>query len=130
MPTSRNTYTQWLRDRYGEVRAGRHRHLATPLREESEKSGFELIREIDVGLGPLEIHADSFAPIREGGCASGIPDTLLRNRMAVKVMGEVCGIAAALSAARDIAPKQLERRELQEALLDSGFYCRPPAGDP
>jgi len=57
-----------------------------------------------------------------GRCASGKPDTLLRNRMACKVMGEACGIAAALSAQSDISPKQLDIRTFQNALLDAGFH--------
>jgi hypothetical protein len=57
-----------------------------------------------------------------GRCASGIPDTLLRNRMAVKVMGQAGGTAAALAAKRGIPPRQLEVKELQDLLLDAGFY--------
>jgi hypothetical protein len=57
-----------------------------------------------------------------GRSASCIPDTLLRNRMAVKVMGEACGIAAALSATSGVAPRDLDVRCLQEALLDAGFH--------
>lgn len=57
-----------------------------------------------------------------GRSASGIPDTLLRNRMAAKVMGQACGTAAAMAAAKGISPKKLDIRELQGALLDAGFY--------
>ncbi len=57
-----------------------------------------------------------------GRCASCIPDTLLRNRMAVKVMGEACGIAAAMAAMTGVAPRDLDVRELQEALLGAGFH--------
>ena len=60
--------------------------------------------------------------IAVGRSASGIPDTLLRNRMAVKHMGQVGGTAAALSAAKGVSPKELEVRELQRALVDGGFY--------
>lgn len=242
---------EWVRERYGEAVITQHRYIAPFLRQEFEKSGYEVIREIDLGLGPLKIRADSIGPIRETGCAqgrvapervnrvdagdglhmskleaacrrqifetvqfwrtyvpgfencsllcvapflgarggpsiegeyiltmydcregkrfddviylygefralrwtaerggakwvdvpyrvllpkridglmaagrcaSGIPDTLLRNRMAVKVMGEACGVAAAMSAAKGIAPKQLDCKQLQDALLDAGFY--------
>jgi len=57
-----------------------------------------------------------------GRSASGIPDTLLRNRMAVKHMGEAGGTAAALCAKKDISPKELDVKELQNVLLDAGFY--------
>lgn len=57
-----------------------------------------------------------------GRSASGIPDTLLRNRMGCKVMGQAGGTAAALAAARDETPRQLDVRGLQERLLEDGFY--------
>ena len=57
-----------------------------------------------------------------GRCASGIPDTLLRNRMAAKVMGEACGRAAALAVHTDTVPRKLDVQELQGRLLDAGFY--------
>ncbi len=57
-----------------------------------------------------------------GRSASGIPDTLLRNRMAVKHMGQAGGTAATLSAKKDISPKELDVKELQSVLLDAGFY--------
>ena len=57
-----------------------------------------------------------------GRCASGKPDTLLRNRMAVKVMGEAGGIAAAMAAEQDVSPRDLDVKELQGRLLDAGFH--------
>lgn len=57
-----------------------------------------------------------------GRSASGRPDTLLRNRMACKVMGQAGGTAAALAARRGEAPRQLDVRVLQERLLEDGFY--------
>lgn len=57
-----------------------------------------------------------------GRCASGIPDTLLRNRMAAKIMGQAGGAAAALAAQKGISPKELDVKELQSLLLDAGFY--------
>ena len=60
--------------------------------------------------------------IAVGRSASGIPDTLLRNRMAVKHMGQAGGTAAALTAKKDISPKELDIKELQRTLIDSGFY--------
>jgi len=57
-----------------------------------------------------------------GRSASGIPDTLLRNRMAVKHMGQAGGTAAAIAARRGVSPRELDARELQRALLDAGFY--------
>ncbi len=62
-----------------------------------------------------------------GRSASGIPDTLLRNRMAVKHMGQAGGTAAAIAARKGISPRELDVRELQRALLDAGFYLGPPA---
>ncbi len=242
---------EWVNERYDEAVAIKHPYIVPFLRQELEKSGYKLIREIDLGMGPLKIRADTILPMRgtncaqgrvrperinrvdagdglhismleaacrrqifetvqfwrtyvpgfencsllcvapflgarggpsiegeyvltmgdcregkhfddviylygefralawtaerggakwvdvpyrvllpkgidglmaAGRCASGIPDTLLRNRMAVKVMGEACGIAAAMSASKGIAPKELDRKELQETLLDAGFY--------
>jgi len=60
--------------------------------------------------------------IAVGRSASGIPDTLLRNRMAAKVMGEAGGTAAAMAAERNVSPKALDVKELQLRLLDAGFY--------
>ena len=60
--------------------------------------------------------------IAVGRSASGKPDTLLRNRMAVKHMGQAGGTAAALSTEKNITPKELDVKDLQRALLDSGFY--------
>ena len=57
-----------------------------------------------------------------GRSASGKPDTLLRNRMAVKVMGEAGGIAAALAVKKGIEPRALDVKELQHGLLDAGFH--------
>jgi len=57
-----------------------------------------------------------------GRSASGKPDTLLRNRMAVKHMGEVGGTAAAMAAKQGISPKQVDVKELQRKLLSAGFY--------
>ncbi|MEW6753517.1 MAG: FAD-dependent oxidoreductase [Candidatus Latescibacterota bacterium] len=57
-----------------------------------------------------------------GRSASGQPDTLLRNRMAVKVMGQAGGTAAALCAAQGVMPRELDVRQLQIRLLDQGFY--------
>jgi hypothetical protein len=57
-----------------------------------------------------------------GRSASGRPDTLLRNRMAVKVMGQAGGTAAALAARSGLPPRDLDIRALQRSLLDQGFY--------
>ena len=57
-----------------------------------------------------------------GRSAAGIPDTLLRNRMTVKVMGEACGTAAALAVRKGVSPKNIDVKELQKLLLDAGFY--------
>ena len=57
-----------------------------------------------------------------GRSASGIPDTLLRNRMAVKHMGQAGGTAAALAAQSHTSPRDLDVKALQRALLDAGFY--------
>jgi hypothetical protein len=57
-----------------------------------------------------------------GRCASSIPDTLLRNRMAAMTLGEATGIAAGLCAKTDVQPRGLPRKEYQTALLDAGFW--------
>jgi len=60
--------------------------------------------------------------IAVGRCASGIPDTLVRNRMAVLHMGQVGGTAAALAAKAGVSPAELDVKQLQGTLLDAGFY--------
>ena len=57
-----------------------------------------------------------------GRSASCIPDTLRRQRLSVMHMGQAGGIAAALSSLQGISPGKLNVRELQENLLDAGFY--------
>jgi len=57
-----------------------------------------------------------------GRNASCRPDTLLRGRAMVMHMGEAAGTAAALSAEHGVTPRQLDVRQLQEALLDVGYY--------
>ncbi len=57
-----------------------------------------------------------------GRAASGVPDTLLRNRMGVMHMGQACGTAAALCAKNGCAPRDLDVHSLQERLVDDGFY--------
>ena len=57
-----------------------------------------------------------------GRSASGVPDTLLRNRMGVMHMGQACGAAAALSARHNCRPRDLDIRALQGHLLDEGFF--------
>ena len=57
-----------------------------------------------------------------GRSASGKPDTLLRNRWAVKIMGEACGRAAALAAEQNIMPREINIKQLQTRLLDAGFH--------
>ena len=57
-----------------------------------------------------------------GRSASGIPDTLLRNRTAIQHMGEVGGIAAAMAAAENIPPRKIDVKALQRTLLRKGYY--------
>ena len=57
-----------------------------------------------------------------GRSASCVPDTLLRCRMAVMHMGQVGGMAAALSVEAGKSPACIDVNELQRRLLDSGFY--------
>lgn len=57
-----------------------------------------------------------------GRSASGVPDTLLRNRTAVKHMGEAGGIAAALAVEAGVTPRNLDVRKLQEKLIAAGYY--------
>jgi ribulose 1,5-bisphosphate synthetase/thiazole synthase len=60
--------------------------------------------------------------IAVGRSASGIPDTLLRNREGVMYMGQAGGTAAAMCAKRGIQPRTLKGKELQKKLLEAGFY--------
>jgi len=57
-----------------------------------------------------------------GRSASGIPDTLLRNRTAVQHMGEAGGIAAALAVKAGVTPRRLDVKALQAKLLAAGYY--------
>ena len=57
-----------------------------------------------------------------GRSASGIPDTLLRNRTAVQHMGEIGGIAAAMAVKQGVAPRRLDVKALQRRLLKGGYY--------
>lgn len=57
-----------------------------------------------------------------GRSASGIPDTLLRNREGVMYMGQAGGTAAAMAAAGGIEPRAVNVTELQKKLLKAGFY--------
>jgi hypothetical protein len=57
-----------------------------------------------------------------GRSASGIPDTLLRNRTAVQHMGEVGGIAAAMAAKAGVSPRNLDVKKLQAQLIAAGYY--------
>ena len=57
-----------------------------------------------------------------GRSASGIPDTLLRGRMAVMHMGEVGGTAAALATESGKSPRDIDTKELQRRLLEAGYY--------
>jgi hypothetical protein len=94
---------------YGEFRALRH------TCEEGECRWVDMPYRVMV---PKEI--DGLLCV--GRSASGIPDTLLRNRMAVKHMGEVGGTAAALCAAQGVTPRELNVKELQMKLLANGFH--------
>jgi ribulose 1,5-bisphosphate synthetase/thiazole synthase len=57
-----------------------------------------------------------------GRSAAGIPDTLLRNRTAIQHMGEVGGIAAAMSVKQGVTPRKLDVKALQRTLLKQGYY--------
>jgi len=57
-----------------------------------------------------------------GRSASCIPDTLLRSRPMVMHMGQAGGTAAALAVKNHVTPRELNVKELQETLLDEGFY--------
>ena len=57
-----------------------------------------------------------------GRSASAIPDTLLRTREAVRHMGQVGGMAAALAVQHGVHPRDLGVKELQKRLLTEGFY--------
>ncbi len=60
--------------------------------------------------------------IAVGRSASGMPDTLLRNREGVMYMGQAGGTAAAMAARSGIEPRKLEVKQLQKKLLKAGFY--------
>jgi hypothetical protein len=57
-----------------------------------------------------------------GRNASGIPDTLLRNREGVMYMGQAGGTAAAMAAKNNISPRNINIRKLQKKLYDDGIY--------
>jgi hypothetical protein len=60
--------------------------------------------------------------IAVGRSASGIPDTLLRNREGVMYMGQAGGTAAAMCAKSGTEPRRLDVKKLQKKLLDAGFH--------
>ncbi len=60
--------------------------------------------------------------IAVGRSASGIPDTLLRNREGVMYMGQAGGTAAAMAAKSGIEPRAVDVKQLQRKLLKSGFH--------
>jgi hypothetical protein len=60
--------------------------------------------------------------IAVGRSASCIPDTLLRICESVIYMGQAGGTAAAICAKSGVEPRDLKVRELQQRLLDAGFY--------
>ena len=57
-----------------------------------------------------------------GRRASSVPDTLLRNRHMIGMIGQAAGTAAAMCAAQGIAPRELDVQPLQRAMLAAGFY--------
>ena len=57
-----------------------------------------------------------------GRSASGIPDTLLRNRQAVMHMGQAAGTAAALAIKNGVSPREVNVKHLQIKLLEAGFH--------
>ena len=57
-----------------------------------------------------------------GRSASSVPDTLLRGRHMIGLMGEAAGRAAAMSVSQGVAPRHLDVRPLQQANVDAGFY--------
>jgi hypothetical protein len=57
-----------------------------------------------------------------GRSASGVPDTLLRIRTAVRHMGQAGGTAAALAVKQGVQPRNLDVKALQRKLLEAGFY--------
>lgn len=66
--------------------------------------------------------AGSTGLLAVGRSASGIPDTLLRTREAVRHMGQVGGMAAALAVQHGVHPRDLDVKELQKRLLTEGLY--------
>jgi len=94
---------------YGEFRALRH------TCEEGECRWAEVPYRVMVPKG-----IDGLLAV--GRSASGKPDTLLRNRMAVKHMGQAGGTAAALCSKNEVSPRELDVKKLQRTLLDQGFY--------
>jgi len=60
--------------------------------------------------------------IAVGRNASGIPDTLLRNREGVMYMGQAGGTAAAIAVKEGVTPRNIDIKELQKKLFSVGFY--------
>jgi len=60
--------------------------------------------------------------IAVGRSASGIPDTLLRQRDGVMYMSQAGGIAAAMAAKNRIKLRDIDVKKLQKKLLAAGFY--------
>ena len=61
-----------------------------------------------------------------GRSASSIPDTLLRPRGMVAVMGQAAGTAAAMAVEQNVALRELDIKPVQKALLEAGVYLGEP----
>ena len=57
-----------------------------------------------------------------GRCASAKPASLLRSRISLMNMGQAGGAAAAFAARQGVSPRQLDVKELQWYLIESGFH--------
>ena len=49
-------------------------------------------------------------------------DSSLRGRLRMIPLGEVAGLAAAIAARDSVAPRELEVKKLQQAMLDAGYF--------
>ena len=61
-----------------------------------------------------------------GRSASSIPDTLLRGRGMVSIMGQAAGTAAAMAVRQKVALRKLDIKPVQKILVEAGLYLGEP----
>ena len=74
----------------------------------------------DFSTALFDAGAADFNPLHV--CGVGIAVETIRGRINLMALGHETGIAAALAAKKNIAPRNLDVKEFQRILLKEGFY--------